>query len=76
MSTPNPSTSVPSTRREQRQARAAAQRDLNRLQRQARRGVRSLRRESETTAIVAGAKLTGLGIRGINHLTTRLRTGR
>lgn len=62
--------------REHRQARAAAQHDLNRLQRQARRGLRSLRKESETTAIVAGAKLTELirdrGERALSRMTDKL----
>lgn len=76
MSTSDASHGIPRTRREHRQARAAAQRELDQLQRQARRGLRALRQEGETAAIVAGSTLIELGVRGINRLAAGLRAGR
>jgi hypothetical protein len=76
MSTPNSSHSIPRTRREHRRARAAAQRELDQLHRQARRGLSAMRREDKTAAIVAGSTLVELGVRGINRLAAGLRAGR
>jgi hypothetical protein len=72
MSTPNSSDSLPRTR----QARAAARRELDQLHREARDGLRAVRREGGTAAIVAGSKLLGIGVRGINRLAAGLRDGR
>ena len=76
MSTPNSSASLPRTRREHRQARAAAQRELDQRHRQAQDGLRAVRREGETAAILASSKLLEIGIRGINRLAGGLRGGR
>lgn len=76
MSTSNPVNSIRRTSREQRQATAAAQRELGQLQREARRGLRSLRKETETTALVAGSTLAELAVHGINRLTAGLRARR
>ncbi len=76
MSTSNSSHSLPRTRREHRQARTAAQRELDQLHRQARDRLRAGRREGETAAIVASSTLVEIGVRGITRLAAGLRVGR
>jgi len=76
-------TELPRTRREHRQARraaegrrAGAQREINQLQREARRELRTVRRAAETATIVGRARLAELAARGLSGLVTRLRAGR
>jgi len=75
--------SAPHTRREHRQVRtaaekrlAAAQRELQHLSRQFERDLRTVRRQGETTAIVARSNLAELAVQGITRLAAGLRTGR
>ena len=75
--------STPRTRREHRQVRTdaekrltAAQRELQLLSRQFQRDLRSVRRQGETTAIVARSNLAELAVQGITRLASGLRTDR
>lgn len=53
--------------------RSSAQREFNRLQRQAKRNLRTVRRRGETAAIVARSRLVELGVRGLGRLMSALR---
>lgn len=56
--------------------RSAAQRDFNRLQRQTKRDLRTVRRRGETAAIVARSRLAEIGVRGLRRLMAALRGGK
>jgi hypothetical protein len=80
MSAPSPS-AVPRTRREHRRIRSAAeqrlataQRELHQLSRQVQRDLRSVRRQGETTAIVARSNFAELAVQSITRLAANLRT--
>jgi len=73
----------PRTRREHRQVRTAAarrlstaQRELDQLQREIRRDLRTLHRHGETSALVARSELAELGVEAISRLAARLRAAR
>jgi hypothetical protein len=72
---------VPRTRREHRRTRSAAeqrlataQRELHQLSRQVQRDLRSVRRQGETTAIVARSNFAELAVQSITRLAANLRT--
>jgi hypothetical protein len=80
MPTPSPS-GAPRTRREHRRIRSAAeqrlataQRELHQLSRQVQRDLRSVRRQGETTAIVARSNFAELAVQTITRLAANLRT--
>jgi hypothetical protein len=82
-SAPGSTDSAPHTRREHRQVRtaaekrlAAAQRELQHLSRQFQRDLRTVRRQGETTAIVARSNLAEAAVQGITRLAAGLRTSR
>lgn len=71
----------PRTRREHRRVRSAAeqrlasaQRELHQLSRQVQRDLRSVRRQGETTAIVARSNFAELAVQSITRLAANLRT--
>nr|WSY57075.1 hypothetical protein OG999_47690 [Streptomyces sp. NBC_00886] len=81
--TPDSAGSAPRTRRGHRQVRTAAekrlataQRELHHLSRQVQRDLRTVRRQGETTAIVARSNLADLAVQGITRLAAGLRTDR
>jgi hypothetical protein len=72
---------TPRTRREHRRVRSAAeqrlataQRELHQLSRQVQRDLRSVRRQGETTAIVARSNFAELAVQSITRLAANLRT--
>ncbi|MCZ0998432.1 hypothetical protein O1M63_10170 [Streptomyces mirabilis] len=80
MTAPSPS-AAPRTRREHRRVRSAAeqrlasaQRELHQLSRQVQRDLRSVRRQGETTAIVARSNFAELAVQSITRLAANLRT--
>ncbi|MCW2874211.1 FAD-dependent oxidoreductase [Actinacidiphila oryziradicis] len=81
--TSSDSTTTPRTRREHLRARTAAerrlttaQRELHQLSRQVQRDLRSVRRQGETTAIVARSNFVELAVQSITRLAANLRTDR
>ncbi len=73
--------SSPAPRREHRRVRSAAeqrlataQRELHQLSRQVPRDLRSVRRQGETTAIVARSNFAELAVQSITRLAANLRT--
>jgi hypothetical protein len=64
------------TAREHRRARAAAERHRAAAEREVRRLRRLARRELRTTAVVTRAKVAEAGVRGVAHLLAGLGSGR